>query len=78
MVDVGSNRRILHYIETKQRNGVKIMTKAKFKKAMKDAMTKYSFDVNCAAKMAMANYQESFKAIAAAKLAIISEEMGFA
>lgn len=54
------------------------MTKANFKKAMKDAMAKYSFDVNCAAKMAMANYPEHFEAITAAKIAITQEEMGIA
>ena len=54
------------------------MTKANFKKAMKEAMDKYGFDVNCATKMAMANYPEHFEAIAAAKIAIIQEEMGIA
>ena len=52
------------------------MTKANFKKAMKEAMVKYGADVDFAMKLALSNYPEHFDVITAASLEITQEEMG--
>jgi len=52
------------------------MTKAKFKKAMKEAMSKYGIDLHSANKMAVTNYPDKFDVINKAFIELQMEEMG--
>lgn len=54
------------------------MTMTKFKKAIREAMVKYSIDVHDAAKIAVNNYPEYSETISKATIKITQEDMGIA